>query len=150
MHKVFAFSAGGTGFDSRLRRISLGCSVQRMLMTLVKPLHLENFRSYFINFCQLHFYCIRIHESQKSGSIGSGIPSQKAYDMIAIERWKYDERHGIEDDIPYLALLSMAALSLSGMLSLGETSNLMVCRQDQVSHVQICTITDLHLLQKTG
>jgi hypothetical protein len=35
----------------------------------------------------------------------------------------------------------MAALSLSGMLSFGETSNLMVCRQDQVSHVQIYTIT---------
>jgi hypothetical protein len=51
------------------------------------------------------------------------------------------ERH-IEDDVRYLALLSMAALSLSGMLSLGETSNLMVCRQDQVSHVQICTIHD--------
>jgi hypothetical protein len=62
--------------------------------------------------------------------------------MIIMERWKYDDRH-IEDDVPYLALLSMAALSLSGMLSLGETSNLMVCRQDQVSHVQIYTITVL-------
>ncbi len=49
----------------------------------------------------------------------------------------------IEDDVPYLALLSMAALSLSGMLSFGETSNLMVCRQDQVSHVQIYTISVL-------
>jgi len=88
---------------------------------------------------------------QKSGSLGyeMGTSKKRAYKMIIRERWKYDDLHSIEDDVPYLALLSMAALSLSGMLSLGETSNLMVCRQDQVSHVQICTITVLYLQQKT-
>jgi hypothetical protein len=44
----------------------------------------------------------------------------------------------------------MAALSLSGMLSFGETSNLMVCRQDQVSHVQIYAITAVIFTAETG
>ncbi len=38
LHRVFAGSAGGLGFDSRLR--SLGCSMLRMLVALVKPLQL--------------------------------------------------------------------------------------------------------------
>ncbi len=36
---VFTCSAGGPGFDSHLRRIILGCSMQRMQVALVKPLH---------------------------------------------------------------------------------------------------------------
>jgi hypothetical protein len=38
-HRVLACSAGGPGFDSWLRRNILRCSMQRMLMALVKPLH---------------------------------------------------------------------------------------------------------------
>ncbi len=30
LHRVFACSAGGPGFDSQLRRFGLGCSMQRM------------------------------------------------------------------------------------------------------------------------
>jgi hypothetical protein len=30
LHRVFACGAGGPGFDSRLRRFGLGCSMQRM------------------------------------------------------------------------------------------------------------------------
>ncbi len=43
-----------------------------------KNARLENCRSdLFINFYQLHFYCIRIYESQKSVSLESEIPPQK-------------------------------------------------------------------------
>jgi hypothetical protein len=35
---VFACSAGGPGFNSRLRRFGLGFSMQRMKVALVKPL----------------------------------------------------------------------------------------------------------------
>jgi hypothetical protein len=54
-HRVHACSAGGPRFDSRLRRNILRCSLQRMLMALVKPLHnlvsLEYVRMYFLCRC---------------------------------------------------------------------------------------------------
>ncbi len=39
LHRVFACSEGGPGFDSQLRRNILRCSMQRMWVALVKPLH---------------------------------------------------------------------------------------------------------------
>ncbi len=37
-YRVLACSAGGPGFESRMRRKILRCSMQRMWMALVKPL----------------------------------------------------------------------------------------------------------------
>ena len=42
-HRVLACSAGGPGFDSRLRHNILRCSMERMQMALVKPLQRQQF-----------------------------------------------------------------------------------------------------------